>query len=74
MASNGGRGGAAALLKSELQRRKVSYRELASLLTRMGVPHTEREVTDRIEGGDFTAAFFAQCCEAIGAPAIHLDY
>lgn len=65
---------ASGLLRRELARRKVDYRELATLLTGMGLPHTEHEVTAEIEGGAFSAAFFVQCLEAVGAPVVRLDY
>lgn len=65
---------AGALLRGELQRRGVSYKQLADRLVYMGVPETEKNVADRIARGDFTTVFFIQCLEAAGAPTIHLDY
>lgn len=64
----------AALLARELQRRGVTHRDLADRLTRMGDPTTEGEIAERISGGAVTAAFFAECCEAIGVPVINLDF
>jgi hypothetical protein len=62
------------LLKAELTRRDVSYRELAERLERIGVTgSTERNISNRISAGGFSAAFFFQCMEAIGAKTIHLD-
>ena len=62
------------LLKAELAHRKVGYAELARLLTDLGLPLSAAEVTQRIEHGEISGAFFTQCCEAIGAPVIHLDF
>jgi hypothetical protein len=61
------------LLKSELKRRGVGYRELAEKLTAMGVPETERNLANKISRGGFTAAFLVQCLSAIGAKEVRLD-
>lgn len=61
------------LLKAELKRRNVGYRELAEKLTAMGIPETERNLANKISRGGFTAAFFVQCLVAIGCSTLHLD-
>lgn len=61
------------LLKAELKRRNVGYRELAEKLGRLGIHETERNIANKISRGGFTAAFFVQCLEAIGAKTIRLD-
>ena len=61
------------LLKAELKRRGVGYRELAEKLTAMGVPETERNIANKISRGGFTAAFLLQCLKAIGANEVRLD-
>lgn len=61
------------LLKGELKRRGVSYRELAEKLTAMGVPESERNIANKIARGGFTAAFFVQCLVAIGCQNVRLD-
>lgn len=61
------------LLKSELKRRGVSYRELAEKLTAMGIPESERNIANKISRGGFTAAFFLQCLAAVGAQTVRLD-
>lgn len=60
------------LLKGELKRRGVSYRELAEKLTAMGVPESERNIANKISRGGFTAAFLLQCLEAVGVSEVHL--
>lgn len=60
------------LLKAELKRRNVGYRELAEKLTALGVPETERNLANKISRGGFTAAFFIQCLKAIGTDTLHL--
>jgi hypothetical protein len=61
------------LLKAELKRRNVGYRELAEKLTAIGIPETERNIANKISRGGFTAAFFLQCLAAIGCTALRLD-
>jgi hypothetical protein len=60
------------LLKAELKRRHIGYRELAEKLTEMGIPETPENIANKISRGGFTAAFLLQCLEAIGAQEIHL--
>ena len=60
------------LLKAELKRRNVGYRELAEKLTAIGIPETEPNIKNKISRGGFTAVFFIQCLEAIGASEINL--
>ncbi len=60
------------MLKAELKRRNVNYRELAEKLTAMGIPESERNIANKISRGGFTAVFFVQCLIAIGAPKIDL--
>ena len=61
------------LLKAELKRRGVSYRELAEKLTAMGIPKNERNIANKISRGGFTAAFLLQCLEAVDATSLRLD-
>jgi hypothetical protein len=61
------------LLKAELARRNLSYRQLAERLKAIGVNETERNLSNKISRGGFTAAFFFQVMEAIGCRTIHLD-
>lgn len=61
------------ILKAELKRRNVSYRDLAARLETMGIHETERNVNNKISRGGFTAVFFVQCLVAIGCSTLHLD-
>jgi hypothetical protein len=61
------------LLKAELKRRNLSYADLAAKLAAVGVKDNERNISNKISRGTFTAVFFVQCMEAIGAHTIHLD-
>lgn len=61
------------LLKAELKRRNLGYRELAEKLTAMGIPETEANIKNKISRGGFTAAFFIQCLVAIGCQSLRLE-
>lgn len=61
------------LLKAELKRRGVSYRQLADRLTEMGTPETERNLSNKISRGGFTAAFMLQVLAAIGCDDLRLN-
>jgi hypothetical protein len=60
------------LLKAELKKKNVSYRDLAAKLTAMGIPETEPNIANKISRGGFTAVFFVQCLLAIGAHSVRL--
>lgn len=61
------------ILKAELKRRGVSYRELADKLAQVGVHENERNIANKISRGGFSAAFFVQCLDAIGARHLELN-
>jgi hypothetical protein len=60
------------LLKGELKKRNLSYADLAAKLAAIGVKDTERNISNKISRGTFTAIWFVQCMEAIGCQTIHL--
>ena len=60
------------LLKSELKRKGITYAQLVAKLEGIGLVETERNLTNKISRGGFTAAFFLQCLEAIGAKELRL--
>ena len=61
------------LLKAELKKRSLGYRELAEKLGTLGIHETERNIANKISRGGFTAVFFVQCLVAIGCPALRLE-
>ena len=61
------------LLKAELKRRDLRYADLAQKLAGIGVKDSERNISNKISRGSFTAVFFVQCLEAIGCRTIHLS-
>ena len=62
------------LLKAELKRRGVSYRDLAERLTQAGTPESERNLTNKISRGGFTASFLLQCLRVIGCDTVDLRH
>ena len=60
------------ILKAELKRRNVSYKELAEKLEPLGLAESERNIANKIARGSFTAVFFVQCLEAIGCHTVRL--
>jgi hypothetical protein len=60
------------LLKGELKRRGLTYRQLAEKLAEIGVSETERNLNNKISRGGFTAAFMLQCLQAIGVNQLQL--
>lgn len=60
------------LLKAELKRRDVSYKQLAERLGEMGIQESERNINNKISRGGFTAVFFMQCLVAIGVKTLNL--
>jgi hypothetical protein len=61
------------LLKSELKKRNLSYGDLAEKLGEIGIQENERNISNKIVRGSFTAVFFVQCLEAIDCKTIHLN-
>ena len=61
------------LLKAELKRRNIGYRELAEKLTALGIRATELNIKNKISRGGFTAVFFIQCLIAIGCTNLRLE-
>ena len=60
-------------IRAELARRQLSYKDLSERLAAIGVKETERNLSNKIGRGTFSAVFFFQCMEAIGVQNIHLN-
>ena len=61
------------ILKAELKRRNISYKQLAERLEAMGIHETERNINNKISRGGFTATFFIQCLLAVGCHTLRLE-
>ncbi|TNE42730.1 MAG: hypothetical protein EP347_00205 [Alphaproteobacteria bacterium] len=58
------------ILKAELKRHSVSYKQLAEMLADVGVSETDRNIANKISRGGFSAAFFLQCLTVIGCKTV----
>lgn len=61
------------ILRAELKRRGLGYRQLAALLADIQIEESERNLANKISRGSFTAAFFLACLEAIGCKDIRVS-
>ena len=61
------------ILKAELKRRNLSYKQLAEKLEALGIHESERNINNKISRGGFTAVFFVQCLVAIGCTSLRLE-
>ena len=60
------------VLKAELKRRGIGYKELAERLSAIGVSENEPNIRNKLARGRFTAVFMVQVMAAIGASEIRL--
>ena len=60
------------LLKAELKKRDLTYKDLADRLTAAGNPDAAANIANKISRGGFSAAYFVQCLEAIGCTKLTL--
>jgi Domain of unknown function (DUF6471) len=61
------------LLKAELARADVGYRELAERLKKHGLQETEASIANKISRGTFSATFLLASLKAIEAGVLRLD-
>ena len=61
------------ILKGELKRRHLGYKELTEKLKEIGIDDNERNIANKVSRGSFTAVFFLQCLKAIGCVNVRLD-
>lgn len=60
------------LLKAELKRHDVTYADLAARLSALGIDENERNVSNKISRGTFTAIFLIQCLHAVGSKVVQV--
>jgi hypothetical protein len=54
------------LLRGELGRRNIGYKELVEKLAEIGVKETPQNIANKMSRGGFSAVFLLQCLHAIG--------
>lgn len=62
----------ALILKSEIKRAGLTYATLTDKLNEMGIDEKEANVRNKIGRGKFSAAFMAECLDAIGVKELRL--
>ncbi len=65
-------GEAKGILKAEIARRHLTYKDVVEKLAAHGVTETEANLRNKISRGGFSAAFFVQTLVAIGAHSVRL--
>ncbi|NOX95073.1 MAG: hypothetical protein GXP04_08240 [Alphaproteobacteria bacterium] len=61
------------LLKAELKKSNVTYKQLVDKLKDIGVTETEPNIRNKLARGKFTAVFLIQCLTAIGSNTLRLE-
>ena len=61
------------MLKAELKRNGVTYRQLVEKLAAIGVDEKEVNIANKLARGKFSAVFLIQCLEALGSQYLRLD-
>lgn len=60
------------IVRSEMQRRGITYKMLARRLTDAGEPTTERNLISRITGGSFPFSFAIRVLRIMGATQVDI--
>ena len=61
------------ILRGELKRQNMTYAHLVAALAESGVRESEANLRNKISRGNFSAAFFLQCLDAIGVNMLLLN-
>ena len=61
------------MLKVELAKRNLTYKQLSEKLAELGVIESEPNIRNKLSRGTFSAVFLVQCLTAIGSSALRLD-
>ena len=60
------------LLRAEMARRGITYRDLTERLAAIGVQDTSGNLRNKVSRGRFSAAFLVQCLNAMGVRTLRL--
>ncbi|RAS33185.1 DUF6471 domain-containing protein [Paraburkholderia bryophila] len=61
------------VLRAELARQGITYRQLANAMAQIGVAETERSIASKLSRGSFSFAFYLQCMRALGRTDFRVD-
>jgi 3-mercaptopyruvate sulfurtransferase SseA len=62
------------LLKAELARQNLGYKELVEKLAKIGVKERPQSIANKMSRGGFSAAWLLQCLHALGCEDIRLKW
>ena len=60
------------ILKAEMARRHMTYKDLVEKLAATGTTETEANLRNKVSRGGFAAGFLVQCLVAMGAHSVRL--
>ena len=60
------------ILKAEIARRHLTYKDVVVKLAAIGVSETEANLRNKVSRGGFSAAFFIQTLVAIGVHSVRI--
>jgi len=61
------------MLRIELARKDISYKQLSSLLEKIGVDETTSAIRNKLARGTFSLAFFLQCMWVLDRKTVSFD-
>ncbi|TGY89254.1 hypothetical protein E5163_09045 [Marinicauda algicola] len=61
------------VIRGEMARQQITYKELLERLNRIGVEDTENNLRNKIGRGKFSAMLFMQCLEVLGVDHIRIS-
>ena len=62
------------LLKAELGRQNLGYKELVEKLDKIGVKETPQSIANKMSRAGFSAAWLLQCLHALGCEDVRLKW
>ena len=62
------------LLKAELARQNLGYKELVERLDKIGVKERPQSIANKMSRGGFSAAWLLQCLHALGCEDVRLKW
>ena len=60
------------MLKVEMTKRNLTYKQLSEKLAELGVVESEPNIRNKLSRGTFSAVFLIQCLTAIGAKTLDI--
>jgi hypothetical protein len=61
------------MLRAEMTRRGISYKDMADRLAKIGIDEKEANLRNKVSRGGFSAAFFVACLTALGCANLRIE-